>query len=383
MLQSIGMKKVALLDFKSVHPKYSQKQSLTLDWVAKVHADAETKVSGPNDDFLDQLKGTLSKIGLNEDKILKRQMFFDDFFKDNSSERLIYDLTDSSHGKMLDERMALFDEVASDIFHDIYKDKQAPSHLIHTTCTGYSSPSPAQKLVSLKNWGDKTTVTHAYHMGCYAAIPSIRLAHSFISHGDTSCDIVHTEFCSLHMNPLNHKTAQLVIESLFADGAIFYKAIPLEQAKEDCFHILTVHEELISQSLHGMSWQPSHYGFSMNLSKDVPVLIAKHVLPFVERLFKKAGVEFDQEALFAIHPGGPKIIEYVAKIFNLKQEQYLYSEEVLKNHGNMSSATLPHVWDLILKDKTQAHNKLVVSLAFGPGLTMAGALFEIKRAKPK
>lgn len=379
------MKNTALLGFEPLLPTFVQNQESTLDWIALLHQESEAKAKNLQEDqknaFLKNLKSSMQKVGLNEDRIQTRYMFFDDFFKDQSHLRRIYDLNDSIYGKKLDERMVLFDEITEEIFSTLYLDKDPPSQLIHTTCTGYSSPSPAQKLVSKKNWGAETTITHAYHMGCYASIPSIRIADSFISAGQPEADIVHTEFCSLHMNPSDHRTAQLVIESLFADGAIYYQAKPLDQVSTDCFHILTIHEELISDSLHGMSWQPSHFGFSMNLSKDVPLLISKYVKPFVLRLFKKASKDFDQEAIFAIHPGGPKIIDYVAKYLELEEKQYQYSTQILKKHGNMSSATLPHVWDLILKDKALPEGTLVISLAFGPGLTMAGAIFEIKRGK--
>ena len=46
------------------------------------------------------------------------------------------------------------------------------------------------------------------------------------------------------------------------------------------------------------------------------------------------------------------------------------------DHGNMSSATLPHVWMRIVDDARVASGTLVASLAFGPGLTCSGALFE-------
>ncbi len=50
------------------------------------------------------------------------------------------------------------------------------------------------------------------------------------------------------------------------------------------------------------------------------------------------------------------------------------SREVLFRFGNMSSATLPHVWTTLVNDASVAVGTPVVSLAFGPGLTMCGAL---------
>ena len=80
------------------------------------------------------------------------------------------------------------------------------------------------------------------------------------------------------------------------------------------------------------------------------------------------------QALFAIHPGGPRIIDEIAGHLGLHPAQVQASNAILRNHGNMSSATLPHVWQAILEDPAAAPGTLVVALAFGPGLTISGAL---------
>ena len=58
----------------------------------------------------------------------------------------------------------------------------------------------------------------------------------------------------------------------------------------------------------------------------------------------------------------------------LRPDQVQASNDVLRNHGNMSSATLPHVWKAMLEDDTVRPGTLIVSLAFGPGLTISGAI---------
>jgi predicted naringenin-chalcone synthase len=64
----------------------------------------------------------------------------------------------------------------------------------------------------------------------------------------------------------------------------------------------------------------------------------------------------------------------VREVLELSPAQVRTSLDVLHDHGNMSSATLPHVWMVL--DQTLAPGTLVASLAFGPGLTVCGALFE-------
>jgi len=66
--------------------------------------------------------------------------------------------------------------------------------------------------------GRSTEVIHAYHMSCYASLPTIRLAAGLVATGKSRVDIVHTEMCTLHMDPSQHLPEQLVVQTLFADG---------------------------------------------------------------------------------------------------------------------------------------------------------------------
>ena len=79
--------------------------------------------------------------------------------------------------------------------------------------------------------------------------------------------------------------------------------------------------------------------------------------------------------IFAVHPGGPKIIDRVRDLLALDEKQVQARREVLFDHGNMSSATLPHVWLRLVQDHSVAPGSPIVSLAFGPGLTVCGGYF--------
>ena len=128
-----------------------------------------------------------------------------------------------------------------------------------------------------------------------------------------------------------------------------------------------------------MTWVPSSFGMKMTLSREVPAKIGEELLTFLEEMCLESGYDFSQlkeKAIFAVHPGGPKIISAVAAKLGLSAEQVAASVKVLKERGNMSSATLPHVWHEILLNRPQA-GRMVISLAFGPGLTIFGSIFEV------
>ena len=78
----------------------------------------------------------------------------------------------------------------------------------------------------------------------------------------------------------------------------------------------------------------------------------------------------DEIGSFAIHPGGRKILEVCDEVFNLSTAQNEHAYEVLKNFGNMSSATVIFVLDeLSRKLKAKKSEEQIMSFAFGPGLT--------------
>lgn len=348
-----------LTQFHSLRPPFERTQQETLDWLVAAHKRADGT----------DCQEALWKVGCKPLYIAQRGTCLADFSHQNWEAMQIYRLHEEPSGLSLSHRTQAFEEYTDPIFERYYPDTAtAPDDLIHVSCTGYTSPSGAQKIVSKKRW--LTTVTHAYHMGCYGSMPAIRMGRGFLSSSPekTQIDIVHTELCSLHVNPSLHTTDQLVSQSLFADGFMKYS---LQRASDGpAFRILNIREEILPDSQEAMSWNVMSWGFQMSLAKEVPVHIIRALPSFLERLGAK------DPLLFAVHPGGPKILSYVQKALNLSDEQMRFSFSILKKYGNMSSATLPHIWQEILQDETVANGTNIVSLAFGPGLTVAGSLME-------
>lgn len=368
--------KPILTDFQMIKPLHEKSQDELNEWLTKCHIKAEQFKSndGP------RLKSFFSRYAVKSSQITKRSFECADTEDSLSWEqKKIYRLTpESPQGVNILERNLFFSERALNVMQQFYADtKKIPQHLIHVTCTGYVSPSAAQLLVSEKNWS--TRVTHAYHMGCYAALPAIRIAESLAKTAaeiNQPVDIVHTEMCGLHMNPLIHTPEQIIVQSLFADGHIKYSVVREDMASAGDLRILNVRELIIPDSKQDMSWIPSSWGMQMTLSRDVPDKIKPQLRGFVESLCPEDWTEVLKNSIFAIHPGGPKIIEAVQKVLELRDDQCQQSKKILLERGNMSSATLPHIWREIVESKPRSGTK-IVSLAFGPGLTLFGSLFEV------
>ncbi len=372
---------VYLNDFFQVNPKNQLDQKTLVEWTNQCHLQAEKL--NPNSSLDEKELGTLKKIferyAVKETQVSKRYFECHDVFKPSLAEADIYRVDHKSQtGVDILERTKFFANRAEEVFAEVYNQNEKPDHLIHVTCTGYISPSAGQKMIAKPEWQKVTAITHAYHMGCYAALPSIRLAQALVNQGDQRVDIVHTEMCGLHMNPLAQTPEQTIVQTLFADGHMKYSATSKKMTGEKNLKIIAIHEKIIPDSTQDMSWVPAPWGMQMNLSREVPAKIKEQLKPFFEELLTKANLSLPEamKSVFAIHPGGPKIIDSVQEVLELTDSQTKQSKKVLFERGNMSSATLPHVWNEILQEPTAVGTR-IISFAFGPGLTLFGSVFEV------
>ncbi len=371
--------------FAIVRPAYSSPQVTTLDWLARAHAIAEQtrapeRTAAEQEHFNDRLRKLLGRVACSAEMLAERGHDVADCGHQSWDEMSIYDVRRRSEGAGTAARNELFARIALAACERLYeREEEPPRDLVHVTCTGYTSPSAAQRLVAKRGWGRTTRVTHAYHMGCYAALPAVRIAAGLVASARGTAaraDIVHTEVCSLHLQPLAHDAEQLVVQSLFADGHIRY-AVERSPARTAALAVLVEREEILPDTTESMTWTCGDHGMNMTLAREVPALIAANVRRFVEDMFGEAGLslrEHGPKALFAIHPGGPRIIDAVQRTLELQDGQVAMSRGILRSYGNMSSATLPHVWRAIVEDDAISASTLVATLAFGPGLTVSGGL---------
>lgn len=330
----------------------SYEQSFLLETLSKAYEQIPNR---PSD-----LMRIVNKFGCGPDKISRRSVVDLDIVS--------CDRANSS----IEDKLAIYNESLAGEF-DALVGARNYSHLFHVTCTGYSAPSLAQRYVAKFDLNE-TTVTHLYHMGCYASVPAVRLAK--LSSLEGKVRVVHSEICSIHFR--NEISAEnLVIQSLFGDGAIAYTV--QREEPDHGFRIVRTREETIPNTDKHMSWITTSKTYKMSLSREVPILLSSNLKKFMERL---AGDVPLKDALFAVHPGGPRIISAVEAELELSMRQVAHSKDILFNHGNMSSATLPFIWNRILMEPEIDHGQKVISLAFGPGLTICGAVFEVvKKAK--
>jgi predicted naringenin-chalcone synthase len=122
-----------------------------------------------------------------------------------------------------------------------------------------------------------------------------------------------------------------------------------------------------------MHWQIGDHGFEMGLSSRVPEAVGSQLRPWLERWLQPRGLQVADIATWAMHPGGPRILQVCGAALGLEPQQLAVSQAVLQEHGNMSSATVLFILDRL---RRAAAPGPCLALAFGPGLCAEVALLE-------
>jgi predicted naringenin-chalcone synthase len=120
-----------------------------------------------------------------------------------------------------------------------------------------------------------------------------------------------------------------------------------------------------------MTWRIGDHGFEMTLSTQVPGLIEAHAGDWIRAWLSGEGVALQEVSGWAIHPGGPRILDAVRRTLDLPAAALESSHQVLDGYGNMSSATLVFVLQQLLR---RSVNGPVVCIGFGPGLSVEALL---------
>jgi len=259
-------------------------------------------------------------------------------------------------------------------------DLQKITNLIVVSCTGMYAPGLDIDLIKALNLPTTIQRTCITFMGCYAAFNALKVADAYCkSDANSKVLIVCTELCSLHFQKEPTEN-NLLANALFADGA----AAVLVEAQSDQSIKLSLehfHNDLAPEGEHDMAWSVGDLGFEMKLSAYVPGIIQSGIQQLTNSLLKKIGKEIQDIKYVAVHPGGKKIVEVIEHQLSLSREQNKHAFEVLRQYGNMSSPTVLFVLNEIFKSLSRADDgERILSLAFGPGLTLESMVLKIHSA---
>jgi predicted naringenin-chalcone synthase len=248
------------------------------------------------------------------------------------------------------------------------------THLVVASCTGFTAPGLDLQLGQRLGLRVDVARTLIGFMGCSAAVPALRLAQQTVrSDPAARVLVVNLELCSLHLQ----ETAEIetvLSFLLFGDGC----AAALVTAEASGIALRDFRTAVIPDSQDLITWQIGDQGFRMYLSGKVPARIVQALRTDVERgndggLLRGAGPETTD--LWAVHGGGRTVLDAVEIGLGLGREALHYSRAVLRDYGNMSSATVMFVLARMLADG--AADSRGFAMAFGPGMVAETFRFDL------
>ena len=248
------------------------------------------------------------------------------------------------------------------------EDRSRITHLIVTSCTGFSAPGLDLAVVERCRLPSSIERVMVGFMGCYAAINALKLARHIVrSEPSARVLTVNLELCTLHLQE-TIKMEELLSFLLFSDGC----AAALVSTDQKGVAIESFHAALIPDTSKLIRWHVRQQGFDMVLSGGVPSAIRAALVASRDAILGGAN---DVE-LWAVHPGGRSVLDAVEQAFALPSSALSTSRSVLNDYGNMSSGTVMFVLDRVMRGDG-AGGRRGCAMSFGPGLVAETMMFHL------
>lgn len=254
--------------------------------------------------------------------------------------------------------------------------------LVFATSTGVIAPGVDVAVVEDLGLPRSVARLVVNFMGCAAAMNGIRTASDFVrANPDKKAMVLCIELNSVHAVPVEDVN-DAVIHSLFGDGcgAVVIGANRGAEAEAGAIVIRDKFTHLFEGTKDGIAVGVNHDGITCELSENVPQYIYDGVAPIVGDVLRRNGLRQPDIDVWAIHPGGPKILLESARSLGLPPDAASTSWNVLGEYGNMSSVSLIFVLERIAGQA--GANKPIstgIAFSFAPGVTIEGFVFDVVR----
>lgn len=244
----------------------------------------------------------------------------------------------------------------------------AITHLVTVSCTGLMSPGLDAELIDRLGLSADVGRLNLGFMGCHGALNGLQAAGALVQSGGRVL-LCCVELCSLHFQ-YGWDPQNIVANALFADGA--GAAILAPAGGGSAWRLAATASRVAPDSGDAMSWRIGDHGFEMTLSRKVPELIRGALGDWIADWLAQHRLRIGDVAHWAIHPGGPRIIETALESLSLPDAAGETSRAVLAEHGNMSSPTALFILHRL---RARSAARPCVAMGFGPGLALEAALF--------
>lgn len=242
------------------------------------------------------------------------------------------------------------------------------THVVAVSCTGIIVPGIEFHVMRGLGLNESCERLSVLYMGCFGFISGLKTAKALASESSNNRVLmVCTELCSLHMQ-LDDRIDNLVGSAIFGDGSgACIIGCKLRSNERALYEVHKTASVVIPDTLDHMDWILSHSGMIIGLGKQIPQKIYDNIHPFLSQLLSHTPAygTVNSDMQYAIHPGGPMILNCIQDALNIRQNDTQAAWNVLKRFGNMSSATLIFVLQEMRKHKHNKSSTFIPTIAFG------------------
>lgn len=249
-------------------------------------------------------------------------------------------------------------------------------HVIFVSTTGLAAPSIDARLITLLGMDRHTRRTPIWGLGCAGGLGGLARAQEYVRAYPTHRALMITvELCTLTIQHNDRSKRNLVALSLFGDGAAA-TVVSGDQTGDTGPQIIDTRSTLFPDSLDLMGWDVVNDGFRVIFGTRIPSVVTHNYRELATDFLAHHHVSPDHIAHHIYHPGGAKVLRSYEQALNLDPHALDCSREVLRNYGNMSSATVLFVLERMLQTQTIKPNDLGLMCVFGPGFSAELALIK-------
>jgi alkylresorcinol/alkylpyrone synthase len=247
--------------------------------------------------------------------------------------------------------------------------------LVISTCTGYMCPGLSSYVAERLGLRADVLALDLVGQGCGAALPNWRTADALLAGGRALRVLsVCVEVCSAAVY-FDDDPGVLISACLFGDGA--GAAVLSTRTREgarrvECREAVSVlqpeHRDLLRFEQRG--------GMLRNvLTVQVPDLAAQAVSDVLQQALVAGSVAREEVHTWLAHAGGRDVLRALQRRLDLSSEDLRWSAEILRNYGNLSSASVFFALERALAGGAPPGWWWLCS--FGAGFSCHGALLRV------
>ena len=239
--------------------------------------------------------------------------------------------------------------------------------IITVSCTGIMIPSIDAYLINEFDMKQDIVRLPVTEMGCVAGVSGMIYANNFLkANPNKRAVVIAIESPTSTFQLDDYSMTNIVSAAIFGDGCActILSSYPNEEGPQ----ILDEAMYHFYNSEHMMGFELKNSGLQMVLDKEVPDKIAAHFPKIVHPFLERNGLTIEAVDHLIFHPGGKKIVQTIEELFGALGKNIDNTKAVLKEYGNMSSATVLYVLERFMEQGVEK-GSIGLMLSFGPGFT--------------